>query len=65
LTRPGLAAHATGIDEYRERATDVVKAVESGFIKPSIWKSFALADVAEAHAALESGKSAGTIILRP
>ena len=65
LTRPGLAAHATDITEYRERAEDVFAAVSDGIIKPSAWKAFSLADAAGAHAALESGGSAGPILLKP
>lgn len=65
LTRPGLAAHATNIDEYRQRANDVFDAVAQGIIKPSIWRHFSLADAALAHAALEDGSAAGTIVLKP
>jgi NADPH2:quinone reductase len=65
LTRPGLGNHATDINEYRERVSDVFDAMERGFIKPSIWKTFALADAAEAHAALENGRSSGAILLKP
>jgi NADPH2:quinone reductase len=65
LTRPGMAAHATDITEYRERAEDVFAAVSDGIIKPSAWKAFSLADAAGAHAALESGGSAGPILLKP
>jgi NADPH2:quinone reductase len=65
LTRPGLAHHATEVDEYRDRVLDVFDAVQKGVIKPSIWKAFPLADASEAHAALQGGKSAGAIVLRP
>ncbi|KRR22199.1 quinone oxidoreductase [Bradyrhizobium lablabi] len=65
LTRPGLAAHATDIHEYRERVLDVFDAVERGIIKPSVWKTYALSDAAGAHEALERGRSAGAIVLRP
>jgi len=65
LTRPGLAAHATNIEEYRQRASDVFDAVAKGIFKPSIWRSFPLADAARAHKTLEDGAAAGTIILKP
>jgi NADPH2:quinone reductase len=65
LTRPGLAAHATDLAEYRGRAEDVFAAVTSGIIKPSVWKTFPLAEAAAAHAALEGGASAGPILLKP
>jgi NADPH2:quinone reductase len=65
LTRPSLAAHTTDIAEYRQRAEDVLAAVEAGIIKPGIWGRYALADVAKAHADLEGGQSRGTIVLKP
>lgn len=65
LTRPSLAAYTSNLVEYHERARDVLAAAEKGIIKPSIWKTFALADARDAHAALEQGKSAGAILLKP
>lgn len=65
VTRPSLATHATDIEEYRARAIDVFGAVSKGIIKPKIWKTYPLSEVAAAHEALESGASAGTILLKP
>jgi NADPH2:quinone reductase len=65
LTRPSVAAHSTDVAEYRGRAEDVLATVAAGIIKPSVWKTYALADAAEAHAALEGGASAGAILLKP
>ena len=65
LTRPGLAAHVTDIAEYRTRVADLLRAVESGIVRPSIWRTFALAEAAEAHAVLEDSRSAGTVLLKP
>jgi NADPH2:quinone reductase len=65
LTRPSLAAYSTNVAEYRGRAEDVLAAVAAGIIKPSVWKTYALADAAAAHAALEGGASAGAILLKP
>ena len=65
LTRPGLGAHATDLVEYHQRADAVFKAVNAGVIKPATWKVFPLSDAAAAHAALESGQSAGAILLEP
>jgi NADPH2:quinone reductase len=65
LTRPSIVAHTTDVTEYRDRAADVFAAVEAGIITPSIWKRYPLADVAQAHADLEGGKSSGTIVLIP
>lgn len=64
LTRPGLAAHIGGLGEYRERARDVLDALRRGIIRPNIWKVLPLADVIEAHDALEHGRSEGTIVMR-
>jgi NADPH:quinone reductase len=65
LTRPGLAAYATALGEYHQRADAVLSAVTTGIIKPATWKVFSLSEAAAAHAALESGKSAGAILLEP
>lgn len=65
LTRPGLAAHATELGEYHQRAAAVFGAVTAGVLKPKAWNTFALADASQAHAALEGGKSAGAILLKP
>lgn len=65
LTRPSLAAHTATAVEYQERAHDVLAAVASVAITPRIWRAYALADVAAAHADLEQGRSQGAIILQP
>ena len=65
LTRPSIAAHTADAAEYRERAEDVLAAVAAGIVKPSIWQTYPLSDVSEAHAALEQGKSKGAIVLTP
>jgi len=65
LTRPSLAAHTASAEEYQGRAQDVLSAVSSGILTPRIWKSYALAEVAQAHTDLEQGRSQGAIILKP
>ena len=65
LTRPGLAAHATDVEEYRGRVHDVLDSIRQGIIKPSISRVFALAEAAHAHRALEQGGVGGTVILKP
>lgn len=65
VTRPSLAAHTATAAEYQQRAQDVLDAVARGVIKPHVWRSYALADVAVAHADLEQGRSQGAIILVP
>lgn len=64
LTRPGLAAHIGDVVEYRTRAADLFDSVARGIVQPSIWKTFPLAQAAEAHVALEGG-GAGAIVLHP
>lgn len=65
VTRPGLAAHATDLSEYHERAADVFAAFSAGIIKPGVWKTYALEHAAEAHQAIEDGQAKGTILLKP
>ncbi|MGY3539803.1 NADPH2:quinone reductase [Bradyrhizobium sp. USDA 4515] len=65
LTRPGLAAHATDLQEYRDRADAVFDAVRSGVINPRAARIFPLSDTAAAHAALEGGTAGGAVLLKP
>jgi NADPH2:quinone reductase len=65
VTRP------TGVHYFAERSALVAGAralfgaVESGAVKPHIGQTFALADAADAHRALESRKTVGSTILIP
>ncbi|MGJ7517309.1 quinone oxidoreductase family protein [Pseudomonas baetica] len=63
LTRPSLAAHTATAQEYQARAEDVLQAIAAGIIQPRVWRRYPLADVALAHADLESGRSQGAIVL--
>lgn len=65
LTRPSLAAHTATNAEYQERAQDVLAAVAQGIITPRIWRSYPLAEAANAHADLQAGRSSGAIVLKP
>jgi NADPH2:quinone reductase len=65
VTRPSISVYAADAEECRARARDVFAAIAGGIIKPYVWKSFPLDQVAEAHAAYVSGESSGAIILRP
>ena len=65
ITRPSLAAHTASSEEYQARAADVLGALQAGIISPRIWARYPLADAAQAHADLESGRSSGAIILTP
>lgn len=65
LTRPSIAAHVSSVEEYQERAHDVLAALQAGIIEPAVWKTYKLEDVAQAHADLESGRASGTLLLIP
>ncbi|MDU9393514.1 quinone oxidoreductase [Pseudomonas sp. zfem002] len=65
VTRPSLAAHTATAEEYQARAADVLAALDASIISARIWGRYALADAAQAHADLESGRSSGAIILTP
>lgn len=65
LTRPSLAAHITDVAEYRERARDFFAVVAADIVRPDIWKTYPLSQVADAHRALEGGQSRGAITLDP
>lgn len=65
LTRPSLAAHTATAEEYQLRAKDVLQAVTDGIILPRVWRRYPLAEVVQAHADLQEGRSEGAIILTP
>ncbi|MBB4862192.1 NADPH2:quinone reductase [Pseudomonas nitritireducens] len=65
LTRPSLAAHTATVEEYQQRAQDVLQAVVQGIIQPRVWRRYPLAEVAQAHADLQDGRSEGAIVLIP
>jgi NADPH:quinone reductase and related Zn-dependent oxidoreductases len=65
LTRPSLAAHTVTAEEYQQRAQDVLQAVADGIIQPRVWRRHPLAEVAQAHADLQEGRSEGAIVLTP
>ncbi|MCX2688571.1 quinone oxidoreductase [Pseudomonas sp. DCB_AW] len=63
LTRPSLAAHTRTVEEYQQRAADVLAAVDAGIIQPRVWRRYPLTEAARAHADLEQGLSEGALIL--
>ena len=62
LTRPSLFHYATP-DRLPAMAATLFEMVAKGALKPKIERRFPLSDVAGAHRLLESGKSAGAIVL--
>ncbi|MGE3507893.1 MAG: quinone oxidoreductase [Vicinamibacterales bacterium] len=63
LTRPSLVHHVASRDELVWRADDVLKGIMAGSLKIRIDRKLPLADVAEAHRALESRATTGKLIL--
>jgi NADPH2:quinone reductase len=64
LTRPSLFHYATP-DRLPAMAAALFEMVAKGAVRPRIARRFALADIAEAHILLESGKTSGAIIVTP
>ena len=65
LTRPTLVNYTATRSDLLLRANAILGAVATGDLKVRIERTFPLAQAAEAHALLESRKTAGKIILKP
>lgn len=65
LTRPSLAHFIATTEEYRERAAEVMEALLDGTLRLTVGSSFDLSDSADAHRALQSRQTTGSIILDP
>ncbi len=63
VTRPTLIHYMSDRRELLDRANELFDWIASGQLKLRIDKSFALAEVAEAHRLLEGRKTAGKVIL--
>jgi len=63
VSRPTLFTHIATRERTQEMADDLFAMVTSGQVKMAIDQQFALADVAEAHRALEARKTTGCTIL--
>jgi NADPH2:quinone reductase len=64
LSHPSIMAWCTDIDRYREAAQAAVRAMETGIVS-QIGAEYSLRNVATAHEEMESGRSAGSILLVP
>ncbi len=64
LTRPSVMAYAAETDTYRAAGRAVLDAMASG-ITATIGQTYALTDAAQAHVALEGGKTTGSVLLKP
>jgi NADPH2:quinone reductase len=65
ITRPTLFTHIAEHAACQEMARHLFDKIESGDVKLRIDQRFALADVAEAHRALEARETTGCTILEP
>jgi NADPH2:quinone reductase len=63
LTRPTLAHHVLTREELLWRAGDVLNAVASGALRLHIDRTYPLAQVADAHRALESRATTGKLLI--
>lgn len=65
LTRPSTATYMASTEELRTAVAAVFKAVQEGILEVSIHQRFPLAEVAEAHRALEARRTTGSTVLVP
>ena len=64
-TRPSLFAYAAKREALVAMTEDLVSAIASGSVRPEIRARYALAEVGEAHRALEARETTGSTILVP
>ena len=65
VTRPTGAAYVGSKDQFRRSIAMVLEALEAGKIRPTIDQRFKLADVQDAHRALEARETTGATVLLP
>jgi NADPH2:quinone reductase len=65
LTRPTLFHYCTNREEVLARANDILGWIAEGKLDISIYKTYPLAQAAEAHQDLEGRKSSGKLLLQP
>ena len=65
LTRPGLFHFIGDGESMRRGAAALFGALRAGTIKAQVGQTFPLSDVANAHQAIESGKTVGATLLIP
>jgi NADPH2:quinone reductase len=65
VTRPTLAHYARDATERRQLAGKLFEQIEHGAVTIPIGQSFALADAADAHRAIESRSTTGSTLLLP
>ena len=65
LTRPILATYTAKREDLEATAKDLFDVIASGKVKPTIGKTYALKDAAQAQTDLEGRKTTGSIVLLP
>lgn len=65
LTRPTLADYIATTEEYRARASEVLEGIVDGSLRLSVGATFGLSEASEAHHALQSRHTTGSIVLDP
>ncbi|HEX4695540.1 quinone oxidoreductase [Sphingomonas sp.] len=65
VTRPTMFHYYATIEDREAGFARVFEMLRSGAIKPEIGQTFALEDAADAHRALEAGKTEGATVLLP
>jgi NADPH:quinone reductase len=65
MTRPGLFHFIADHADLARGAAALFGALRVGTLKPEIGQRFALSEVAEAHRAIESGRTVGATVLTP
>lgn len=65
LTRPGLFHFISDVESMRRGAAALFGALRAGTIKAHVGQTFPISEVANAHEALEGGKTVGATLLLP
>ena len=65
VTRPTLGAYTATSDELAWRATAMFDLITTGQLQLKVHKAYPLRDAVRAHEDLESGTTAGKLVLRP
>lgn len=65
LTRPKLGDFIATTEEYRDRAAEVMEGLVDGSLVLDVGATFGLTDAAQAHRALQSRRTTGSITLDP
>lgn len=65
LTRPTLADYIATTEEFRGRASEVLGALLDGTLRLSVGATFGLSEAADAHRALQSRQTTGSVTLDP